>query len=108
MISSILVMSTPIILAALGGLLTELAGVLNIALEGLMLIGAFSAILITHITGSILLGSLGAALAGAGLAYLFGFITLRFKANIFITGLAANLFAVGITNYLSSVLFGTK
>ena len=108
MISSILVMSTPIILAALGGLLTELAGVLNIALEGLMLIGAFSAILITEITGSILLGSLGAALAGAGLAYLFGFITLRFKANIFITGLGANLFAIGITNYLSSVLFGTK
>ena len=108
MISSIMVMSTPILLAALGGLLTELAGVLNIALEGLMLIGAFSAILITEITGSTLLGSIGAALSGAGLAFIFGFITLRFKANIFITGLATNLFAIGITNYLSSLIFGTK
>ncbi len=108
MISSILVMSTPILLAALGGLLTELAGVLNIALEGLMLIGAFSAILITEITGSTFIGSIGAALSGAGVAYLFGFITLKFKANIFITGLATNLFAIGITNYLSSVIFGTK
>ncbi len=101
-------MATPILLAALGGLLTELAGVLNIALEGLMLVGAFSAILITELTGSILLGSIGAALSGVILAYLFGFITLRFKANIFITGLAVNLFAIGITNYLSSVIFGTK
>ncbi len=108
MISAILVMSTPILLAALGGLLTELAGVLNIALEGLMLIGAFTAILITEITGSIFLGTLGAAFSAAGMAYLFGFVTLRFKANIFITGLAVNLFAIGITNYLSSLFFGTK
>ncbi len=83
MISSILIMSTPILLAALGGLLTELGGVLNIALEGLMLIGAFSAVLITEITGSIILGSLGAAFSGAVLAYLFGFITLRFSLNNF-------------------------
>jgi len=108
MISSVLFMSTPILLAAIGGLLTELAGVLNIALEGLMLIGAFSAILITKFTGCMFLGTLGASLAGMSLAYIFGFITLRFKANIFITGLAANLFAVGITNYLSSIIFGTK
>ena len=101
-------MTTPILLAALGGLFTELAGVLNIALEGLMLIGAFTAVLITEVTGSTLLGSIGAALAGITLAYIFGFITLRFKANIFITGLAANLFAIGITNYLSSIFFGTK
>lgn len=108
MINSILFMSTPILLAAIGGLLTERAGVLNIALEGLMLVGAFSAIVITKITGSMLLGTLGASLASMGLAYLFGFITLRFRSNIFITGLGANLFAVGITNYLSSIIFGTK
>ena len=108
MINSILDMTAPILLAALGGLFTELAGVLNIALEGLMLVGAFTAVLITELTGSTLLGSLGAALAGTSLAYIFGFITLRFKTNIFITGLAANLFAIGITNYLSSVFFGTK
>jgi len=108
LINSILDMSIPILLAALGGLFTELAGVLNIALEGLMLIGAFTAVLITELTGSTLLGSLGAALAGTSLAYIFGFITLRFQANIFITGLATNLFAIGITNYLSSIIFGTK
>ncbi|MDA3939720.1 MAG: ABC transporter permease [Spirochaetia bacterium] len=108
MISSIMFMNTPILLAAIGGLLTELAGVLNIALEGLMLIGAFTAVIITKFTGSMLLGTIGAALAGMSLAYLFGFITLRLKTNIFITGLATNLFAIGITNYLSSIIFGTK
>ncbi len=106
--NAILDMTTPIILAALGGLFTELGGVLNIALEGLMLVGAFAAILITEFTGSTLLGTMGAALAGISLAYIFGFITLRFRANIFITGLGANLFALGITNYLSSIIFGTK
>lgn len=108
MINSVLEMTTPILLAALGGLFTELAGVLNIALEGLMLVGAFTAVLVTGLTGSTLLGSMGAVLSGTALAYIFGFITLRFQANIFITGLAANLFAIGITNYLSSVIFGTK
>jgi len=108
LINSILEMSTPILLAALGGLFTELAGVLNIALEGLMLIGAFSAVIITGFTGSTLLGSLGAVLSGGMLAYIFGYLTLKLQANIFITGLAANLFAVGITNYLSSIIFGTK
>jgi riboflavin transport system permease protein len=108
LLNSILLMSTPILLAALGGLLTELSGVLNIALEGLMLIGAFSAILITELTGSIFLGSLGAAFSSAAMAYMFGFITLRFKANLFITGLGVNLFALGITNYLSTIIFGSK
>jgi len=101
-------MSTPILLAALGGLFTELSGVLNIALEGLMLIGAFSAVLVTGFTGSIFLGTLAAAIAGTSLAYIFGFITLRFRANIFITGLAVNLFALGFINYLSEIIFSTK
>ena len=108
MISSILFMSTPILLAALGGLFTELSGVLNIALEGLMLTGAFCAVLVTGISGSIFLGSLAAAIAGTSLAYIFGFITLRFRANIFITGLAVNLFAIGFINYLSEILFNSK
>ncbi len=108
MFSSIMFMSTPILLAALGGLFTELSGVLNIALEGLMLIGAFSAVLVTGFTGSIFLGTLAATIAGTSLAYIFGFITLRFRANIFITGLAVNLFALGFINYLSEIIFSTK
>jgi len=108
MINSILLISTPILLAALGGLFTELSGVLNIALEGLMLTGAFFAILITGVTGSITLGIVAAIISSTGLAYLFGFITLKFKANIFITGLAANLFAMGMINYLSEIIFNTK
>ena len=108
MFRSIMFMSTPILLAALGGLFTELSGVLNIALEGLMLIGAFSAVLVTGFTGSIFLGTLAATIAGTSLAYIFGFITLRFRANIFITGLAVNLFALGFINYLSEIIFSTK
>jgi simple sugar transport system permease protein len=99
---------TPLLLAASGGLFTERAGMLNIALEGLLLTGAFAAILCGHFTGSAALGVLAAILSALALAALQGIITLKLKANAFITGLAANLFAAGMTVVLSYRIFATR
>jgi simple sugar transport system permease protein len=99
---------TPLLLAASGGLFTELAGTLNIALEGLLLIGAFSAIVCAHFTQSIILGILAAILGAMTLAALQGVITLRLRANVFITGFAANLFAAGMTVVLSYRIFSAR
>ena len=98
---------TPLLLAALGGLFSELSGTLNIALEGLMLTGAFFGAAAASATGSIFLGMAGGSLAAAILAWAYGSATLRLKANPFITGIAANIFASGSAVLLSRRLFGT-
>ena len=98
----------PLLLAGLGGLFAELAGVLNIALEGMMLAGAFAAIVSASLTGSITAGMLGGLMAGTVLAYLFYFVGIRMRANIFIVGLAINLLAAGSIPFLSSAMYGTK
>lgn len=99
---------TPFLLAAIGGLFTELAGMLNIALEGLMLIGAFFSVVFAYLTGSLLLGVLMGILAAMAIAYLYGTVSLKLKANFFITGLATNLLASGLTVVLAFRLFGNK
>jgi simple sugar transport system permease protein len=99
---------TPLLLAATGGLFTELAGMLNISLEGLLLTGAFAAIVCTHYTGSILVGILAAIASAMILASLMGIVTLKLKSNVFIAGLAANLFASGAIVVLSFRLFATR
>jgi simple sugar transport system permease protein len=104
---SALTTMTPLLLAATGGLFTEFTGMLNIALEGLLLTGAFTAILCAYFTGSTLLGILAAVLVSMALAALQGAITLKLRANVFITGLAANLFASGMTAILSYRIFAT-
>lgn len=99
---------TPLLFAALGGLLTELTGLLNIALEGLIVIGAFAGVAAAGAFHSVLAGILGAAAAAMALAALFGLVTLKGRANEFIAGLATNLFAAGGTVVLSAELFKTK
>jgi simple sugar transport system permease protein len=98
----------PFLLAAIGGLFTELTGMLNIALEGLMLIGAFFTVVFASITGSLVLGLALGIGASVLMAYIFGFISLNLRANIFITGLATNLFADGFTMLLAYVIYGNK
>jgi simple sugar transport system permease protein len=99
---------TPFLLAAIGGLFTELSGMLNIALEGLILTGAFFSIVFAAATGSLIMGILLGILCSMTLAFLFGAITLYLRANVFITGLATNLFASGFTVVLAFQLFKTK
>jgi len=115
MIAQAIGSATPIILAALGGLFTELAGCLNIALEGLMSTGSFAALVTAGSLAPLIHGpvqSIFAVIAGglaggvAGLA-LAG-ITFSLRANLFITGLGFNLLAGSIISLLSEIWFGTK
>jgi simple sugar transport system permease protein len=99
---------TPFLLAATGGLFTELAGMLNIALEGLMLIGAFFSVVFAGFTGSLFIGVLLGIASTMLVAALFGAISLNLKANVFISGLATNLLASGLTVVLAFKIFGNK
>jgi len=99
---------TPILLAATGGLFTELAGMLNIALEGLMLIGAFFSVVFAGVTGSLFIGVLLGIASAMLVAALFGAVSLNLKANVFISGLATNLLASGLTVVLAFQIFGNK
>lgn len=99
---------TPLLFAAMGGLFTELSGMLNIALEGLILFGAFSGALAADLTGSLIAGIAAGAACSGFLAWIYGATTIRLKANVFITGLATNIFAYGITTLLSQAIYGSK
>jgi len=103
--ASTLRVSTPLIFAALGGMFSERAGVINIALEGLMLIGAWAAAVGTLVTHSPWLGSgLGLA-AGILLAAIYGFFVIRLRANQIVAGMAINMFAFGLTPFLCKILY---
>ncbi|MDR0623464.1 MAG: ABC transporter permease [Treponema sp.] len=99
---------TPLLLTAMGGLFTEMSGMLNIALEGLLLTGAFAAVAAAHYSGSLMAGAAAAILASLILAAVLAWVTLNLKSNVFITGLAVNLFASGLTVVLSQRLFLTR
>lgn len=107
MIATTLDLAVPFILAGLGGLLSDRAGVLNIGLEGLMLAGAFAGLAVAETTGSLALGFLGAAAAGALASVLFAEVTLRLKANLFVAGLALNLLVAGLVPVISRAIFGS-
>lgn len=108
MIFNTVELMAPILLAAIGGLFAERAGVLNIALEGLILVGAFAAISLGAVTGSVTLAFAAAAGASVMLASIFAFAALRLRANIFVAGLATNLFAAGLIPFISNALYSTK
>lgn len=99
---------TPLLLASMGGLFTELSGMLNIALEGLLLMGAFCSVIFTHYTGSMVAGTLLGIGCTMVLAAVLASVTLNLKSNVFITGLAVNLFSAGLTVVLCFSLFGNK
>jgi general nucleoside transport system permease protein len=98
----------PFLLAGIGGLFTELSGMLNIALEGLILTGAFFSVVFAAATGNLFLGILLGILCAMLLSALFGAITIYLRANVFITGLATNLFASGFTIVLAYQIYKTK
>jgi general nucleoside transport system permease protein len=105
---SVLEAATPILLAALGGLLSERGGVLNIALEGMILAGAFWSVVAVSATGSAAFGIVAGVLAGALLGVVFVTLALGFRANVFIVGLGINLLSIGINQVVSTWIFGTS
>ncbi len=98
----------PILLAGLGGMLTSRVGLLNMALEGMMLIGAFSAVVGSYFMNSGWAGLLFSMLIGGLLGYLFALFNIKFKANNIVVSVALNMFALGITKYLLRILFGVS
>src|SRR2546427_10073109 len=97
--------STPLLFAALGGLCSERSGVINIALEGLMLIGAFGAAVGTVATHSPWLGATFGVGAGVTLAALYGLFVIRLRANQIVAGTAINMLALGLTPCFCKVLY---
>ena len=95
----------PLILVALGGIIAERAGVMSVSLEGYMLCGAFAAVAVSH-THGMWLGLAAAAAAGTVLGLFHGFLSITARVNQIISGLAINLFALGLTGYLNTVVFG--
>jgi simple sugar transport system permease protein len=102
---STLRLSTPLVLAAIGGLYSERSGVINIALEGLMLAGAFTAASVTFYASSPLIGLGAAIVAGAAVAVIIGLACIRFKADQVVTGTGINIMFLGLPAVLSGALF---
>lgn len=100
--------STPIVLAALGGLFTEHAGIMNIGMDGMILVGAFAAVAASYFFASAAMGVLFAVLCGILIGLLFGLFVIKFKSDEFIIGVALNIFAGGLTVFLLRTIFGVK
>ncbi len=98
--------ATPLILAALGGLFTFQAGILNIALDGFMIIAAFFAVAAAYASGSLVVGVLAAVVSSMALAAFLALFNLRFRAHIFIAGIAVTFLAYGLTALLLKSLLG--
>ncbi|MEA2065603.1 MAG: ABC transporter permease [Thermotogota bacterium] len=103
-----LLSATPLIFGALGGTFSESTGVINIALEGIMLMGAFSSIVFTYITGNAWLGVLMAAVIGLGFTWFHAWASIRWSANQIVSGTALIIIAQGTTAFLMMPIFGQE
>lgn len=103
---TVITASTPLLLAATGELVTEKSGVLNLGVEGMMLVGAVAAFATASATGSEILGVLAGAAGGAFLALIFAVLTLTLMANQVATGLALTIFGVGLSALVGASFVG--
>jgi ABC-type uncharacterized transport system permease subunit len=108
LLASLMVASTPILLAALGELVVERAGVLNLGVEGMMITGAVCGFIVGYETGSTALGFVAAAAGGAVLSLVFGVLTQVLLSNQVATGLALTLFGLGLSALLGQSYTGIK
>ena len=100
--------ATPVILAAMGGLLTEQAGIMNIGMDGMILTGAFVAVAFSFFMSSAGMGVLAAVLVGIVIGLFFALFVVKLKSDEFIIGIALNTFAGGLTVYLLRSIFGVR
>uniref|UniRef100_Q3AU91 Nucleoside ABC transporter membrane protein n=1 Tax=Chlorobium chlorochromatii (strain CaD3) TaxID=340177 RepID=Q3AU91_CHLCH len=100
-------LSVPYVLTSVGATFSERGGVVNLALEGLMLAGAFGAAYGEYLSGSPLAGVAMALLFGTAVALLFAFVTVTLKANQIVAGIAINLLVMGATRFGLTLLFGS-
>ena len=100
-------LATPIALAALGGTMSERSGVVNIALEGSMLVGCFFGVVVADRSHNVWLALAAALLAGLLLAALHAYASITLRADQIVSGMALNILALGLTTYLDYEMYGT-
>jgi ABC-type uncharacterized transport system permease subunit len=108
LIAAMLRFATPLVFGALGGIVCERSGVINIGLEGMMLMGAFFGIFGADLTGSWVSGALIGMAAGGALALVHAVFSIQFRADQVVSGFAVNLLAVGITGYVFIAHYGDQ
>src|ERR1044072_2012269 len=105
LISSTIRLSTPLILAALGGVFSERSGVINIALEGMRLAAAFAAAAVTYASGSLYVGLLAGIAAGTLIGAIHAVACIQYRADQVVTGTAINILMIGMPAFLSGAFF---
>jgi ABC-type uncharacterized transport system permease subunit len=108
LIAAMLRFATPLVFGALGGIICERSGVINIGLEGMMLMGAFFGIFGADLTGSWWLGVLIGMASGGALALVHALFSIQFRADQVVSGFALNLLALGITGYVFLAHYGDQ
>ena len=108
LIAAMLRFATPLIFGAMGGILSERSGVINIGLEGMMLMGAFFGIYGSDVFGSWFLGIVVGVAAGAAMGLVHAFVSIHLRADQVVSGTAINILAVGITGYVFIFHYGDQ
>ena len=108
LLAATLRISPPIVLASIGGAYSERTGIINIGLEGMILMGAFAGAAGSHFLGNPWLGVLCAVLAGGMLGLLHAVLCIRFKANQVVSGVGVNILSLGLTTLLLQVIWGNR
>ncbi len=106
-LSATVAMGTVLLLACIGEILTEKSGVLNLGLEGMMIVGAVFSFIVVQTTGNLVLAIAASLLAGAVMGLIHAFITVTLKASQVVSGLALTIFGVGLANFLGQNYVGT-
>ena len=108
LVSITMQMATPLVLTGLGGMFSERGGVVNIGLEGMMLMGAFTGAAVTWYVGDPLIGVIAACFAGGLLAAVHGVICVKYKGNHIVSGTGLILFGAGFSTVMLELTWGTK
>ncbi len=101
-------MSIPLALGAMGGAFSERSGIINIGLEGMLLMGAFAGVLGSYITGSAYIGVLNAVVVGILTSLIFAVFIIEFKANHVVAGVGLNILVLGFTTWMMQLIWGTR
>ena len=108
MLVSSLIRATPIALAALSGIYSERSGVVNIGIEGMMLVGAFTSTIFASVTDSMLVGVIAGVLGGLLLAAIHAVLSIRYRVNQIVSGAGLIILALGITSYLQRAVLNVN